>query len=124
MSKILTYSEYQDFPTGKDISESEFDTLSFYAETAIFAYIGRDAAIDETVKQAAALQIAFSIANGGVDYYNKLSVYSDVTSESLSDYSYSKSVVSNCKEQSEYGLFPIVAKMLGSGRVEGVNVIL
>lgn len=124
MSKILTYSEYQDFPTGKDISESEFDTLSFYAETAIFAYIGRYAAIDETVKQAAALQIAFSIANGGVDYYNKLSVYSDVTSESLGDYSYSKSVVSNCKEQSEYGLFPIVAKMLGSGRVEGVNVIL
>lgn len=120
---ILTYEEYCAVPTGTDISESEFDTLSFYADNAVLAYIGTRK-IDDMVKRAAAMQIALSINNGGVDYYTELSKHSDVTSESLGDYSYSKSTTSESKEQSEYGLFPIVVKMLGRSRIEGVNVIL
>ena len=120
---ILTYSEYCDFHTGTDISESEFDTLSFYAETAIISYTKIKKA-DETIKRAMAMQIALSSKNGSVDYYAEISKHSDVTSESLGDYSYSKSIISDSKEQSEYGLFPIVVQMLGRYRIEGVNVIL
>lgn len=120
---ILTYSEYISYPTGSYIEESEFDTLSFYAETAIRSYIGARET-DETVKRAAAMQIALSHANGGLKYYTDISAYSDVTSEHLGDYSYSKSIKSASKEQSEYGLFPLVVKMLNGNRIEGVDVIL
>lgn len=120
---ILTYSEYCSFRTGTNISESEFDTLSFYAESAISSYI-KSRKVDSTVKRATAMQIALSVKNGGVDYYSELSKHSDVTSENLGDYSYSKSIVSDSKEQSEYGLFPIVVKMLSRDNIEAVNVIL
>lgn len=120
---ILTYSEYRTFSTGVDISESEFGTLSFYAESAILSYI-KSRKVDSTVKRAAAMQIALSVKNGGVEYYTDISKWSDVTSETLGDYSYSKSVVADSKEQSEYGLFPIVVKMLGKDNIEGVDVIL
>lgn len=120
---ILTYSEYCSFKTGTDISESEFDTLSFYSESAISSYI-KSRKVDSTVKRATAMQIALSVKNGGVEYYADISKHSEVTSEALADYSYSKSVVSDSKEQSEYGLFPIVVKMLSRNNIEAVNVIL
>ena len=121
----LTYSEYCSFNTGTTIEEGEFDTLSFYADTAISAYIGEDVKADDTIKRAAALQIAQSKANVGISYYTELSANKSVASESLGDYSYSLKT-SDSAEQAEYGLFPIVASLLRKyvRAVEGVNVIL
>lgn len=121
----LTYSEYCDFNTGTYIEESEFDTLSFYAETAISAYIGNDIKIDDTIKRATALQIAQSKGNGGVSYYTELSAHSSLASESLGDYSYSMRTSDNA-EQAQYGIFPMVAMLLSPyvRAVKGVDVLL
>lgn len=109
---ILTYDEYKTYNTGVEISESEYSTLYFYAETAFLAFTGRKTLPnDEQIKRAMAFQISYSQLNGGIDYYNDISYSSG--SESLGKYSYSSSVGTNQnKSQSSYGVFPIIARIL------------
>lgn len=120
---ILTYSEYCDFKTGTDIDESEFDTLLFFAETAVMSYILTDYKPNEDIKRATALQIAMSKRSGGASYYTDISSVITVTSESLGDYSYSGRLTDNAAQR-ESGLFPVVAGMLKGYRIRAVNVRL
>lgn len=124
----LTYTEFQNLNTGVEITESEYNVLYFYAENAIDAYLGRH--IDpppDNVKRACGLQIALSSQSGGVAYYVSKAGTQQLTSESVPDYSYSmgaKSQTSYTVASDTYGLFPIVASMLGDRSIVGVDVIL
>lgn len=124
----LTYQEYCAYNTGVTISEEDFAVLYFYAETAIDGYIGRH--IDnpsDKLKKATALQIALSSKSGGVEYYVSSSATTQLTSESVPNYSYSMSA----KTQSQYtaakdvyGIFPSVASLLTEYYIQGIDVIL
>lgn len=120
---ILTYAEYCSFNTGTQISESEFDTLSFYGDMAVSSYILPEFIKNDGVKKAAAMQIALSKESGGIGYYVDISAGSSLASEHLGDYSYSKSFTKN-EAQMDNGLFPMVAKLLAPYRVKGVKVQL
>lgn len=109
----LTYEEYNSYNTGVEVSESEFAALSFYAETAINTYIGREVRPDGIIKQAEALQIALSKTNGGTEYYSDISS-GGMSSVKLGDFSYSVSAADSRyrEKQEESGLFPVVQTML------------
>lgn len=125
----ITYEEYQSLNTGVEITQSEFDTLYFYAETAIDCYLGRHFdSVDDTFKRAVALQISTSKESGGIKYYSDNSSNVQLTSESVPDYSYSVSAKSTRSQYNSakdvYGLFPIVAALLQGYFVKAVDVIL
>lgn len=124
----LTYAEFLTYNTGVTITADDFAVLYFYAETAIDSYIGRhiDTPSDK-LKKATALQIALSSKNGGLEYYVTSGATTQLTSESVPNYSYSMSA----KTQSQYtaakdvyGLFPVVASMLTEYYIQGIDVIL
>lgn len=113
----LTYEEYGQYSTGVNLTESEFDTLAFWADTAITAYLGYVVKNpDETFKIAVALQIALSKQSGGVNYYSAIT--SGSQSVSLGDFSYSAGSGTTSKqiEQEASGLFPNVQSMLARYR--------
>lgn len=122
----LTYNEFLSYNTGVEISESEFDTLSFYAETAIDGYLGRKIHPDNQFKLAVATQIALSKQNGGIAYYGDISSASEIVSENLGNYSYSKAVKSGSGKsvQSAFGLFPMVTAILSGYLISEVKVKL
>ena len=125
----LTFAEFSAYKTGVTLTQDEFDTLYFYAETAIDSFIGYHIPepVNEKVKKAAAQQIALSQMQGGVSYYSANSGTSQVTSESVPDYSYTVSAKSNTQYtavKDVFGVFPIVAALLKDYYIQGVEVIL
>ena len=121
----LTYTEFQSYNTGADLTESEFDTLLFYSEMAIDSYLGRTLkSVDSTIKKAVAYQIAIAYKNGGTDYYSEIGASSQIASESLGDYSYSLTSATTTSTQSKFGITPIVANMLAPYCIRGVKVRL
>ena len=125
----LTYAEYSAYNTGVPLTADEFATLYFWAESAIDSYLGYHITepVHEAVKRAAAQQIALSKMQGGTAYYNSTGNTSQVTSESVPDYSYTTQAKSNTQftaAKDTFGIFPIVAAMLKDYFIMGVDGIL
>ena len=84
---ILTYEEYITYPTGVTISQEDFASLDFWAETAVNSYLGKEygSTAPAKIKLAVATQIALSSKAGGIDYYAESSGTATKTSESVPD---------------------------------------
>lgn len=126
---ILTYEEYITYPTGVTISQEDFASLDFWAETAVNSYLGKEygSTAPAKIKLAVATQIALSSKAGGVDYYAESSGTTTVTSESVPDYSYTsqaKTKTAFSAAADVYGLFPSVLALLAGYKVAGVKVVL
>ena len=126
---ILTYEEYITCPTGVTISQEDFASLDFWAETAVNSYLGKEygSTAPAKIKLAVATQIALSSKAGGVDYYAESSGTTTVTSESVPDYSYTsqaKTKTAFSAASDVYGLFPSVLALLAGYKVAGVKVVL
>ena len=126
---ILTYAEYLTYPTGVTISQEDFASLDFWAETAVNSYLGKEygSTAPAKIKLAVATQIALSSKAGGVDYYAESSGTTTVTSESVPDYSYTsqaKTKTAFSAAADVYGLFPSVLALLAGYKVAGVKVVL
>lgn len=126
---ILTYEEYTTYPTGVTISQEDFASLDFWAETAVNSYLGKEygSTAPAKIKLAVATQIALSSKAGGVDYYAEASGTATKTSESVPDYSYTtqaKTKTAFTAAADVYGLFPSVLALLAGYKVAGVKVVL
>lgn len=126
---ILTYAEYLTYPTGVTISQEDFASLDFWAETAVNSYLGKEygSTAPAKIKLAVATQIALSSKAGGIDYYSEASGTATKTSESVPDYSYTsqaKTKTAFSAAADVYGLFPSVLALLAGYKVAGVKVVL
>lgn len=126
---ILTYEEYTTYPTGVTISQEDFASLDFWAETAVNSYLGKEygSTAPAKIKLAVATQIALSSKAGGIDYYSEASGTATKTSESVPDYSYTtqaKTKTAFTAAADVYGLFPSVLALLAGYKVAGVKVVL
>jgi hypothetical protein len=124
----LTYQEFLTYNTGVTMTQDEFAVLYFYAETSIDSYLGRHLwEIDDYFRKAVAMQVALSKQNGGAAYYADNSSTTQITSESVPDYSYSVGMKTNTgynAVKDVYGIFPIVATMLSKYYIKAVEVDL